>query len=154
MTTEDPDITAFITTALDFLAGIARPATGGSWSAPEIPALAPGGYPRWRVDIVMGELQSPQGIADCLVSHADAEHIAAWDPPRVFEHINAMRRVLARHVPYDDYTFGPRCRVCASGDAYSNGVAVMEPWPCPTVRELAAPYAGAPGFKAEWRIEP
>jgi len=113
------EITAFITARLDYLAAIARPATGGSWYAPEIPALAPGGYPRWRVDIVTGELQSPQGIADCLVSHADAEHIAAWDPPHVFDHINTMRRILERHVPHRYISFGPHCRVCASEDNYT-----------------------------------
>lgn len=49
----------------------------------------------------------------------------------------AIEAALDLHPPYTDHTFGVRCNTCASREAYPNGVAVMEPWPCPTRRAIA-----------------
>jgi hypothetical protein len=76
-----------------------------------------------------------------------------WGSARVLAETEAKRLVLARHQPYDDYTFGARCKVCASWEGYSNGVAIMEPWPCLDVLAVIAPYADHPDFKPTWRIE-
>lgn len=82
---------------------------------------------------------------------AVADHIVTWDPARVLAEIAAKRRILGRHRDYDfppdpddgpgDYAWTPRCDTC------------FETWPCPTLLDLAAPYAGHPDYDPAWKAE-
>jgi hypothetical protein len=71
-------------------------------------------------------------------------------PARVLADIAAKRRILARHSSFDfpadeddgpgDYAWTPSCDHC------------HQPWPCPDLLDLAAPFADRRGFRPEWRI--
>jgi len=79
-----------------------------------------------------------------------AERIARHDPARVLAEVAAKRRILERHAGFDfpcnpddgpgDYAWTPSCDCC------------HEPWPCPDVRDVAAPYADRKGRKDEWAV--
>jgi hypothetical protein len=76
-------------------------------------------------------------------------HIARWDPARVLAEVEAKRRILEEHrlASYraswdEDQDICGTCR-------YDNGLDVY-PYPCPTVRLLALPYADHPDYRDEW----
>lgn len=89
---------------------------------------------------------------DCgtYVSHAFAEgdHIARHDPARVLAECEAKRRIVEEHSDggkdWDGQRFVHWCRRCAGRRGH-------EPWPCPTLRALALPYADHPDYRQEWR---
>lgn len=66
------------------------------------------------------------------------EHIALHDPSRVLADIESKREILKRHDPVDP---------CDEHDASFKTI------PCETVRLLAAPFSGEPGYKQEWAVE-
>lgn len=83
-----------------------------------------------------------------------AAFIARRDPARALAEVDAKRRVLARHQPYDASYYGgyrdpdededergPHCRTC--GDMTTR-------WPCGTLRDIAAVYREHPGYRPEW----
>ena len=81
----------------------------------------------------------------------DAMHIARWDPARVLAEVEleradvaAKRRILELHAPFGAPDWPHQaCRTCGDlGDPVEA--------PCETVRLLAQPYAGQPGWRAEW----
>lgn len=98
------------------------------------------------------------------VIHEDVQrrHVARHDPARVLRDVTAARAILELHsvdvtktsqYRYDPQTGEPldaefevTCAVCgwASSDPTSA---------CATVRLLAAPFRGAPGWRNEWAIE-
>jgi hypothetical protein len=147
------ELLAFLRAQLDEDERVARETAGhGSttWKA---------GLHRWR-----GRIEADDAaliVRD--VDLVDAEHIARWDPARVLAEVEAKRRVLDLHNPqptgYVDgvYTHGEtgqlQCEHCAeqchSGSGMSRDMPDA-PWPCPTVRLLAQPYAGRPGWREEW----
>lgn len=63
--------------------------------------------------------------------------------------LEAKLRVAERHGEYDfppdtddgpgDYAWTGRCDYC------------HQPWPCPDLRDAAAPFAGRPGYLESWR---
>jgi hypothetical protein len=72
-------------------------------------------------------------------------HIAAQDPATTLARIAAVRTVVELHrevvlsdKPYGDVLNESYCAEC------------RDHAPCPTLRALAQPYAGRPGFKEEW----
>jgi hypothetical protein len=73
-----------------------------------------------------------------------AAHITEWDPARVLREIDAKRQIAEQHRPVG---YG---NVCLS---YCHTRTPSEPqtWPCLTLRLLALPYAGRPGYREEWR---
>jgi hypothetical protein len=79
----------------------------------------------------------------------DLTHIARQDPDRTLAEVAAKRAILELHQPWTAVSAhvvpNPRCRECGDIDEYP--VA----WPCPTLRLLALPYAGQPGYREEWR---
>ncbi|WP_318203017.1 DUF6221 family protein [Streptomyces sp. SCL15-4] len=89
------------------------------------------------------------GVVAVTPENADADgvgqHVAEWDPRRVLREIDAKRRLLELHAPGQmEYVDGDVCMVC--------DVRGEEPfYPCATVRLLALPYAGRPGYREEWR---
>jgi hypothetical protein len=78
---------------------------------------------------------------------ADVERMAFG----VLVGIAATRHILAEHQPVtrDDATDGPYtiCVMCRTPDHPHEGAWLH---PCPTVRTLAAAYAGRPGYRKEW----
>lgn len=74
-----------------------------------------------------------------------ARHIAYWDPARVLADIAVKRSVLAEHESYGGY--GEHCRTCHHPH---DQLAAGAPSPCLTVRLLAQPYSGRPGWRQEW----
>lgn len=110
----------------------------------------------WRVDEGANEngfkrawLVPHLGVINDLAS---AHHMVRHSPARVLAEVAAKRVILAehKHVPATEPSsddFG--CQICA----YDRGDCVLYGWGwCNTVRLLAAPYAGQPGFKPEWRL--
>ncbi|OIK06650.1 DUF6221 family protein [Streptomyces monashensis] len=66
-------------------------------------------------------------------------HVARHDPARVLRELHAKRGLLAEHRVRDD----GRCRTCREGEH-------PRP-PCTTLRLLALPFAGHPGYDDLWR---
>lgn len=75
---------------------------------------------------------SPVITADGRLDRDDAEHIARWDPARVLAEVEAKRGILDE---------------CADtlGD-YDDGSWLAKL----AIQLLAQPYAGQPGWRAEW----
>jgi len=75
-----------------------------------------------------------------------AQHIARHDPARVLREVAAKRAILELHKPnsnlIDQWT---RCYHC--NDDYGQ----RRPYPCQTVRLLAAIYDGHPDYRQEWK---
>lgn len=72
----------------------------------------------------------------------DAEHVARHDPNRVLAECEAKRRIVGLHT-YE--WMGP-------DDAAEKGCEHdYDPWPCPTLRNLASVYADHPDYRDEWR---
>jgi len=74
------------------------------------------------------------------------------DEDYVLADIESKRRILARHQPRE---MGQRavCSNCrpVDPDAPSDSTSVI--WPCPDVRDLAAPFSAEPGYDAErWAV--
>lgn len=152
------DLVAFLRARLDEDERIAQAASPGPWSvrtaederadiyAPASAGLIAHGFDRSAVAV--GE----DGTGG--MSAADAEYIVRWDPARVLAEIAAKRAILDLHelvTPHDDDDLAPwresqpglqLCRECD-----------WKPFPCPTVRLLAQPYADHPDFDPTWRTE-
>jgi len=97
-------------------------------------------YPQW------GLMSADDGptllLGDLTIEKL--RHIARHDPVRVLAEVAAKRRILDEHNL--GYIGSRECRCCSDkrGDD-------VEPYPCPTVRLLALPYADRPGYREEWR---
>jgi hypothetical protein len=105
-----------------------------------------------QVNIVVDELDSPRGAADCF-GRDTAIHIARHDPARVLAEVVARRRRLERHRPkvteyYDRHgkiaTF-TACEICG------NGGTTDDAWPCVELLDDAAPFAGHEDYDEGWR---
>jgi hypothetical protein len=44
------------------------------------------------------------------------------------------------------------CELCSFHEQYEGFNDYEEPWPCPTLRILALPYADHPDYQPEWRV--
>ncbi|MEE2040073.1 DUF6221 family protein [Nocardiopsis sp. CT-R113] len=147
-------IVEFIRARLDEDETAARAATPGPWEA-VIHRASPEQMRRWRAgaallggavsDVVRVEVLPAielEGNGDGGVgSVEDGVHIARWDPERGLREVAAKRAILAEHengFPGLDY-----CTSCR----YGHEVA---PWPCPTVRALAAPWSDHPDYNPQW----
>jgi hypothetical protein len=87
-------------------------------------------------------------------SDAQFGHIAANDPRDTIARCEAELAVLDEHTPYvtTEPFNGRRCVRCASDKAYPSGVAIMEAFPCRTVRLIGYAYRFRPGYReAEWK---
>lgn len=90
-----------------------------------------------------------------------ADHIVRHDPARVLAEVDAKRRRLNRHTPErrrlsladetgtTSFAFYV-CTWCTPSRTIEIGQDVIE-WPCPDVRDDAAPYADHPDYRSEWR---
>ena len=81
------------------------------------------------------------------------EHIARHDPARVLREVEAGRAILAAHLPGEFDRYGLTeilCRTCVTGhEAYMDDDGA-DPWPCATVRRLAAVWSDHPDYREEW----
>lgn len=102
--------------------------------------------------------------------HAAADHIARWDPARVLAECDAKRElmkmhaekeyatVLIRDYPHADPEGGndgwgvlETCAHCSWHELYEGFNNHDEPFPCPTLRLIALPYADHKDWREEWR---
>lgn len=101
------DPAEYLTARFDEEEKLAVGTTAAHWYAVDRTFTGPGGYPRWRVDILTDERDSPRGICDVLTSAADAEHIGHWDPVRVLADVAAKRALLALWVEEENGVHSP-----------------------------------------------
>lgn len=86
------------------------------------------------------------------------EHIVRYDPARVLADLAAKQGMLALHRPERDLRIRdgryvedpPKCSICFQPYP-KRGSA--EPWPCPTLRYLAAPYVAHPDYDPAWTVD-
>jgi hypothetical protein len=145
------DLIAWLRAQLDDDERVAAAAHVGPWRAERAAesvyadessvVLMPGPLDGWATYVVPPQVEGRDGI-----DPADAEHIACWDPTRVLAEVDAKRRIIDEHGSYSGY--GTHCDTCRHP---TDDVAAGEPWPCPTLRLLALPYADRPGYRNEWR---
>lgn len=85
------------------------------------------------------------------VQEADLAHIARHDPARVLREVAAKRTMLRIHAPQSS-TFSvpvartPFCLICQEFDG-----TPLAPYPCDTIRAIAAVYAEHPDYREEWK---
>jgi hypothetical protein len=98
----------------------------------------------------------------CVEDDSDGPNVihSATCPNRVLAECDAKRRIVERHEPLRSehvHARAERCAECGGNDWRPDAMGVLEvhpwamPWPCPTLRLLALPYAGHPAFREEWR---
>jgi hypothetical protein len=84
------------------------------------------------------------------------DHIARYDPARVLTDVAAKRRLLDLHEPIPSCSAGIlQCRHCADLCHSGSGLSCDSPdapYPCPTVRLLAASFAAHPDFDPAWAV--
>ena len=86
---------------------------------------------------------------------ADARHIARHDPARVLREIAAKRAIVAAHHPETPSKYGHdvlRCAVCQTERGVWAEDRHADPWPCLTLRHLAAVWSDHPDYRAEWAV--
>lgn len=87
-------------------------------------------------------------------------HIARWNPARVLREVESKRQILDQH-PRElgvAYEACGRCHSEGNIEVLWDGeeetvehTNTEMPWPCPTVRHLAAVYADRPEYQEEWK---
>jgi Family of unknown function (DUF6221) len=136
------DLVTWLREQLDDDAQVANSATSGPWDNDD----------RLMRDAVCAPAVD-EWVADCRYEQMgpfavhNATHIARHDPARVLAEVEAKRAILDEHNL--SYEGSRECYSCSDkrGDD-------IEPYPCPTVRLLALPYADRPGYRDEWRPRP
>lgn len=131
------DIAAFLTAQYDRIETAAREATEGPWVA-EIHRHRKTREPVLFEVYPVAELES-NGYGGVRTA-ADATHIAIHDPEYILADIASKRRVIDLHRIDGEDGSDPICNVC-----------LYTP-PCETVRFLAAPFSGEPGYKQQWAV--
>jgi hypothetical protein len=125
-----------------------------------VPAARPAASARWH-EQSSGVLWTGEGDEDDIW-HGTwpmgdsrlTRFIADNDPETVIAGCEFELALLDEHIPYvtTEPFNGRRCVRCASDKAYPSGVAVMEAYPCCTVRLLGYGYRFRPGYReAEWK---
>jgi hypothetical protein len=143
MTSSPPTLTAFLAARLDEDQQAAeQAATQGpaSWYAVRDGAS-------WRVDDpTMPVIGWTDGGHP---GHLQAEHMARHDPARALAEVDAKRQIIEQHPDVNDGD----CGTCVRGlwGYPTNGGSTIEPWPCPTLRLLALPYADHPDYQQDWQ---
>ena len=123
------DLARWLGAQLDEDERIARAATPGPWKLARQPGV------EW---VSSAEYWTVADCSDADPARENAEHVAVWDPERVLREIDARRRELKLHQrepgQHPDFCGYDRHEL-----------------PCPSQRNLAAPYADRPGYREEWR---
>lgn len=141
------DLITFLRARLDEIEARVRALPEGPWEWRSIDESGP----------AFDELVGPTG--ESVLSSSDTEGYCSWitrhetfdaylqdvQPARVLAEADAKRRVVALHEAADhEYAEGPVCLSCDQGGPL--------PYPCPTVRLLALPYADHPDYREEWKL--
>jgi hypothetical protein len=91
---------------------------------------------------------------------AESAHIARHDPARVLAEVEAKRAILELHDGEHDcrelitgvypHDWPSAASWGSAGEAWRHASSDHFEGPCPTLRLLAEPYAGRPGWREEW----
>lgn len=76
----------------------------------------------------------------------------AMSTARALSECEAKRRIIKPHVPDTCYDQGDECAECSFHEMYEGFNDYSEPWPCPTLRALAAVYQDHPDYDEAWRL--
>jgi hypothetical protein len=131
---------------------IAARATLGPWEA----CLASHGHCEgdgevWAHRIGRHVVEGPMGGGE--QKFHDAWHAARHDPTRVLGEVAAKRRVLARHSAApggEELAMPPYCAAHAYRHRDGTVTYPVQLDACPDLRDLAAPYAWHPEYRAGW----
>ncbi|MBB6440226.1 hypothetical protein HNQ79_006741 [Streptomyces candidus] len=82
---------------------------------------------------------------------SDRAHIARHDPARVLAEVDATRRIMEIHKPAVPRARPNRERGCLTCTSAQSWDAEANEALCATLRLLALPYEGQPGYREEWR---
>ena len=93
-----------------------------------------------RLDEAAATLPRGEALCNVIGHHAGSDPSC---PQFIADRIAADRAIVSAHTS-DDGTF---CDTCHDYHRH-DGV----PWPCPTLRWLARPYAGHPDYLPEWAL--
>lgn len=144
------DLAAWLSACYDeawALADTARHGTSGEWGRRQDDQGWPTGHLRDDTDaVVVYDEGSP--------TDAEFDHIAACDPAHRLADIALKRAILALHHPvWNDYVDGDGMERGSYECAECEPTGTPDNWPCKTVRQLAAEFAGQPGYREEWKPE-
>lgn len=97
---------------------------------------------------------------DATDEQTDAERVCTCGyPARVLADCEAKRRIIALHIPGDDFPDNPACVLCqwdvdceAPRHDHQYEAGKRSEWPCETVLALASVYVDHPDFDETWRI--
>ncbi len=111
-------------------------------------------------DFLLARIAEDEEIARAVLDGDDysvsgralMEHVARHDPARVLAECEAKGLIVELHSGTTDALWygvrmpddGMGCRTCGEVGEYA------VPWPCATVRALAAVYAEHPDYRNEW----
>jgi len=149
----DDDPIAFVKARLDEDEAAAEAAGGstpqGVWAQVD-PERRPG-----RIDCDSGYVVTyDEGSPD----EGQAPHIARHDPARMLREVEAKRAIVALHKPDGNpadewYGSSVSCTECGGYTLIAGYGArgYSSPWPCPTLRHLAAVWVGHPDYRPEWK---
>lgn len=129
------DLVAFLRARLDEDEAAARAASAGPW-VQQVGYIS--GGPDGRVHVA----QQAQAW--------NADHIARHDPARVLAEIDAKRRIVDLHAPARPRALPhrePGCLTCTTAQVWDTAAGEAT---CETLRLLALPYAGHPGYRETW----
>lgn len=144
-------IVEFLTARLDEDQAAAEAATRGPWDADPNDFA---GDEYWRIHTrlsvnprvieVAGSGYEGGGIHE----ESDARHIARHDPARVLREVEAKRAQVALHVPEYIETINP------DRDEISGEICTLcdEPFPCDSLKLMAAPDAEHADYNPAWTI--
>lgn len=128
------DLVAWLRTQIDEDEAAAQAASPGPWAVES--ENPDGGWAiDWNKDGSVVEVVGSGHVGGGAWEHADAQHIARWDPARALREVAAKRRMIdalaeaeTNHGSYITATY-------TTNDA---------------LKDLAAVYADRPGWKPEW----
>src|SRR5512139_2667273 len=141
------DLIAFLKARLDEDERVAKAAVQGPWYL-NSESYAETIYGADDIAVVAGGKWG--GEASVFASDEDAIHIARWDPARVLAEVEAKRRIIARHQSRQSGRW-KICMNCRPIDPEYPDHLTEAVWPCPDLRDAAAPYADHPDYQQEWR---
>ena len=139
---ERTSIVDFINARLSDDERTANSAGGGSWRWQTGPAERDGIVDHEGV-LRLWDGDDGAGGIDCLGD--ENVHIVRHDPDRVLREVASKRAIIGEHS--DDEG---QCARCLDSDGITYLGAYTAPWPCPTLRALAAVYSDHPDYRPDW----
>lgn len=100
-----------------------------------------------REDRIIDDWSSMLSTGAAIPAHPDV--IRLINPGTMRARVEVRRAVLALHRPEPSFGGQFACSTCATTEVA--GDLEADPFPCQTVRLLAAPYGGQPGWDDAWK---